>query len=1128
MSKMLLRHFFLSFFSTSFFPLFPNFPPAPVSTICCNFAASLLLGTIVPIPIQRNHTVASLPAFAVVLFFCILLGSGNLMAQFYNGSQLSFGKNRVQYQKQNWQYYRTEQFDVYFYPTGKQLGEYTLAQAPKIIEEIERTFNFTATKKIQFIVYNTQSDFRESNFAYDNDNFYNQGGVTNIYGTKVYLYFDGNRAHFDKMMRAGIANLYAHWIINGTSVGANISSDYLLNVPNWYFSGLASYIAEPWNSELDAYVKNGILTQHYADFEELTPVEATYAGHSFWKYIADYYGQSAIPSILFATRSARSHERGFYYVTGVPFKQLLIDWYRHYYVIYKKDIKREKPEDDGLLARPKHKRDYNQFRIAPDGNGYAYVTNEAGRVIIWLKTEKDKRPRRIYCRYQKTEDNPDLTFPLLAWHPNGQVLGFTLEDAGRCYYYPYKISEKKLEKRQLIDVEKITDFSFSSDGKLIVFSGFQKGQSDIFVYSLRARSFQNITNDFYDDYAPRFFNNNRQIVFSSNRPDNQFHPKEDFRTLHPQGNYDLFAYDYADKGTDLLRITYTPTANERDAREIDARTLTYLSDENGISNRYTARFDSAISTIDTIIHYAYYAQNHANTNYAYGIFEQDYNQEKGEVAEIILRKGSKRLYLHEFHPDVTVDSVTDASYLIKMRQLQLAKDSTAAANMARYGSPTPPHHRFRQLHQSDLKAATSSSDELRNEKESESDSLSSVPHAARNYYTQFSVNQLVTQADFSFLNTTYQQFTGGISPIYLNTGINALFMVGLNDLFEDYRITGGVRFSFDLQSNEFMFSYEDLHKRLDHQVVVYRQSIKDVIDDYYYKQYANSIFYIMKFPFNKLNSVRLTLTGRYEKFVMGGLNNYSLAAEDERHLWGGVKLEYIYDSSKELFTNLWRGTKFKIFAEYQHRIDRDNKNLLVVGFDARKSVKVYKNMTWATRLAASTNVGNSRLVYYMGGVDNWIFAKFNSDIWVDLSKNYAYQTLATSVRGFKQNIRNGTSFVVLSTELRIPFVQLIARRQIPNQFFNSMQLVAFGDLGTAWTGVTPYSDDNCLYTRWVTAGDITAKIKRQVEPFVGGFGLGLRASVLGYFLRFDYAWGVEDFKIYDRKGMFLFSLGLDF
>ena len=93
-------------------------------------------------------------------------------------------------------------------------------------------------------MYNTQEDFRESNFAYDDDDFYNQGGVTNVYGTKIYIYFDGNRNHLDRMIRSGIMNVYAHWLVQGASVGSNMTYDYLMDVPNWYFSGLASYFGE--------------------------------------------------------------------------------------------------------------------------------------------------------------------------------------------------------------------------------------------------------------------------------------------------------------------------------------------------------------------------------------------------------------------------------------------------------------------------------------------------------------------------------------------------------------------------------------------------------------------------------------------------------------------------------------------------------------------------------------------------------------------------------------------------------------------------------------------------------------------------------------------------------------------
>ena len=62
-------------------------------------------------------------------FLCLFLTSH---AQFYNGSQLTFGKNRVQHQNFNWQYLRAEQYDVYYYPTGRALAQYVFTKRPKL------------------------------------------------------------------------------------------------------------------------------------------------------------------------------------------------------------------------------------------------------------------------------------------------------------------------------------------------------------------------------------------------------------------------------------------------------------------------------------------------------------------------------------------------------------------------------------------------------------------------------------------------------------------------------------------------------------------------------------------------------------------------------------------------------------------------------------------------------------------------------------------------------------------------------------------------------------------------------------------------------------------------------------
>ena len=163
----------------------------------------------------------------------------------------------------------------------------------------------------------------------------------------------------------------------------------------------------------------------------------------------------------------------------------------------------------------------------------------------------------------------------------------------------------------------------------------------------------------------------------------------------------------------------------------------------------------------------------------------------------------------------------------------------------------------------------------------------------------------------------------------------------------------------------------------------------------------------------------------------------------------------------------------------------------------------------------------------MGGVDNWIMAKFNNETPIDYDRGYTYQTLATNMRGFQQNIRNGNNFVVINSELRFPVFSYLLNRPINLQFIKNFQVVAFGDIGTAWTGWNPYNPSNSLYTSHYHDGNLDISVTKLKEPIVGGVGLGLRTSILGYFVRGDMAWGFEDGH-FNKKPQFYLSFNLDF
>jgi hypothetical protein len=49
---------------------------------------------------------------------------------------VTFGKNRVQFKKLQWNYYQTDNFNVYFYSNGQELAKYVLQVAEKELTDI--------------------------------------------------------------------------------------------------------------------------------------------------------------------------------------------------------------------------------------------------------------------------------------------------------------------------------------------------------------------------------------------------------------------------------------------------------------------------------------------------------------------------------------------------------------------------------------------------------------------------------------------------------------------------------------------------------------------------------------------------------------------------------------------------------------------------------------------------------------------------------------------------------------------------------------------------------------------------------------------------------------------------------
>ena len=200
--------------------------------------------------------------------------------------------------------------------------------------------------------------------------------------------------------------------------------------------------------------------------------------------------------------------------------------------------------------------------------------------------------------------------------------------------------------------------------------------------------------------------------------------------------------------------------------------------------------------------------------------------------------------------------------------------------------------------------------------------------------------------------------------------------------------------------------------------------------------------------------------------------------------------------------------------------------MTIIGGDFRYYHKIAKEMIFAGRIAGATSLGPGKLLFYLGGVDGWFSPKYDPSLPIDQNQNYLFQTIATNMRGFFQNVRNGSSFAVTNAELRWSIIRNLYKYPLKSDFLNSLQIVGFTDIGSAFTGTSPWSESNTFNQKEIKSGPITVILKNLNQPIVAGYGLGLRTRLLGYFIRADYAWGVMDgIRL---KPVFYLSLNTDF
>ena len=1152
----------------------------------------------------------------IVLFFAILFSQYSFLSA--QTTQVQFGQNRVQYHPFDWQYYNSENFAIYFYPGGQEIGKFVWTTAEQKLKELDELMDFHYRSKVDILVYNDITDLAQNNIGIGQDD-YNIGGTAVLRDNKMFLHFDGNHKHLQRDLLKGLSELYVRQMMAGNNFKQKLQNTLFLNLPKWYRSGLAAYMGENWNTELDTKLKNFLQTTRKADFNKLVAKDPEFAGQSFWYMLNELYGKDVIPNILYLTRINHNISSGFAYATNTSLKGLMTDWklfYGNRYVLDEKDRDSLQFASQVKLKK-RNNTEIGDMKFSVDGKYAAYAAFDGGFYKVFLLDLQTKKAKKIATGGFRSDQYPfDKSYPILTWTKTGSKLAVISERKDIIRLLQYDVAKKEKVKNNIIKFQRIYGADFTNNPNLLVVSGQNKGQTDLYLYNTSNTNATQLNNDSYDDLNPVYVNwkGANGILFSSNRIDDQLViPFKD--DVLATKTLDLFYFDLDTRNNDLARVTETAFANEKGIGTYSENQFTFLSDENGLQNQYIGTLDSffirkdtltsvienGIDKYDTIqeIKDVYKVKgitqaitnypksihaigvNARTSNYFFGLkkrksyiytksnlqeeevqskkafglkptaFRQFYRDGEGKTTAIIFDKksiaGELAVSKSKIISDVSFDSLYNSEFKYTFesdfnstittentKKEQLAKADSVAKNLTETisfntentGDEVPPP--FVEP-TSNLNVEKTTGQKIR-----------ILPYRAR-----FTSDYVVAQLDNSILGSVYQSFKTNLGA-YNFPNFGGFINFGVSDLMEDHKIIGGFRVPFDFFTTftgiEAYVRYINLKKRIDKNILYYTKTDRisfglidifgNLLKDRYYAKIRTNFFQTeFSYPFDVTKSLRWSFSYRNERLNYLYTDKISLEQlKDVKENWVSAHVEFVHDNAKTIQFNIPNGFKYKLYGDYFFNANDKKSHIFSFGFDARHYQKVFKNIIWANRVSGAWSFGAQKILYFLGGVDTWLFPKYDYNIPISPNVNYGLQAPVTNLRGLPQNIRNGNNYLLLNSELRVPIFSLIAKKPLKSAFLQDFQLVGFFDAGLAYNLANPFNKDNSLSKEVVNdpiRQPIVVTVNYYRNPFVFGAGAGVRTNILGYFVRVDAAWGHNGLE-FAKKPMWHFSFSKDF
>ncbi|MEX1010590.1 MAG: BamA/TamA family outer membrane protein [Balneolaceae bacterium] len=1123
------------------------------------------------------------------IYTLLLIGllAGALVAEEALAQHFVFGKNRVQYEAFDWRFIQTDHFDIYYYDEKNyHLAQFTAETVESSLQQLMADFGHTLTDRIPVIIYDSHSDFSQTNVVDLPVDAQGIGGVTDKFKNRMTQPFMADYADFRRTLQHELA----HAVVNDMYYGGGIQSimrhNIQLQIPLWFEEGLAEYLALGWDTQTDMYMRDAVINNYLPPLAQLSGFFAYRGGQSFWNFIEEEYGRAKITEILQRVQTTRSVQAAILQSTGLNFKELSTRWMDSLQQRYFPEVAERQSIESiaSSVTSPEEFGTYNTSpAISPQGDRIAFISNRRGVFdVVIVNTITGERMKTLI----RGEDNPmfeelNILNPNLSWSPDGSRIVLSTKSQGRYNLAIVDYESGDVDHVRFPEIDAINSVAWSPDGQKIAFDGNVGPYQSIFSYHLETGELTNFTNDVFTDIQPAWGPDSETIYFVSNRGDRTTPGRylSGYSAMADDSFYGKNIYAVRLGESQIERITHTDGWTEiQPAVTRDGR-LVYISDKNGIPNIYEHNFEDGTST--------------PLTDLRTGAMQLSITADGSRIAFSALSDGYLGIYMIRAPFDRRIDQELTTNYWAQRRDRESVEQRVPATAIVKelirnrsggnaflFGDPMEgtiaEDNQVEEVTDDtlDTEEGTGGNAEeivdFRNyvfAEEVMQDSTLELLDDPRKFQPTGNITEEGNWQPKRYKLRFTPDFTYAAGQIDTYYGGSAFALFELSDLFGDHRLGFGTNLVFDLRNSDYVLQYGYFRQRTNvifnffHQSRNYQTYFGEMLR---FRTFGGSIDF--QYPFNRYERLEYGVSGvgiSRDFSSAGAIGESTLLNESTGFLYPQIS----YTADYALWGNLLTprsGSRYSVRVSGSPPLfGLDTPQFASILGDYRRYLHIGQTYTLAMRTTGGASVGRDSQTFFIGGMMGWQNQRWSdNEIPFDRLADTFFTLPATPMRGHPYNTLYGDKFGLMNFEFRFPLFAAVLPGPVPILPLYNITGQAFLDAGTAWGFPINYSmapnqltGEQIVYHQ--KPPHLEFRVAKREEVFLDcqtglpvegrdpnpdidvpayymdgdiliGAGFGLRTIFLNLPFRYDIGWAYERGEGFVPGPIHYISIGIDF